>query len=51
MGDPATVRDKVAEYQDRLGMTHMIATRLRLPGIPEEVVRGSVALLAETLID
>ena len=51
VGDPATVRDKVAEYQDRLGMTHMIATRLRLPGIPEEVVRGSVALLAETLID
>lgn len=47
VGTPSEVQDKIALYQERLGMTHMVATRLRVSGIPEPVVRDSVALLAE----
>ena len=49
VGEPAEVLEKIALYQERLGMSHMVATRLRIGGIPEPVVRGSVALLAETI--
>ena len=49
IGTPNEVVDQVAEYQEKLGMTHMVATRIRVPGIPQDVLRGSVALLAETL--
>jgi len=47
VGEPHEVMDKIAAYQERLGMTHMVATRLRIGGIPEPVLRESVALLAE----
>ena len=49
VGEPAEVQDKVGGYVERLGMTHMVATRLRIGGIDEPVLRDSVALLAETL--
>lgn len=49
VGEPEEVLDKIALYQARLGMTHMVATRLRIGGVPEPVLRESVALLAETL--
>lgn len=51
VGTPDQVREQISAYRDRLGMTHMVATRLRIPGIPEEVLRESVALLAETAGD
>ena len=49
IGDPAFVRDGIQRYQERLGMTHMVVTRLRLPGLTESQLRASVALLAETM--
>ena len=49
IGEPEHILEKVAGYQERLGMTHLIATRLRIGGIPEVALRDSVALLAETL--
>ena len=36
-------------YIEKLGMTHLIATRLRIAGVEEKIMRDSVALLAETL--
>ena len=49
IGDPAFVRDGIQRYQERLGMTHLVVTRLRLPGLSESQLRASVALLAETM--
>ncbi len=49
VGEPAEVREQVAAYRETLGMTHMIATRLRISGLEESVLRTSVGLLAETL--
>jgi alkanesulfonate monooxygenase SsuD/methylene tetrahydromethanopterin reductase-like flavin-dependent oxidoreductase (luciferase family) len=49
IGEPSYVRDRVDEYRQRLGMTHLIATRIRVSGLDEVELRGSVALLAETL--
>ena len=49
IGEPNYVREKVEEYRQRLGMTHLIATRIRVSGIAEAELRASVALLAETL--
>lgn len=48
IGDPAFVKDGVQRYQETLGMTHMVATRLRLPGLTEPQLRASTALLADT---
>ena len=50
VGTPSEVRDCIQEYQDRLGMTHMVATRLRLPGLPEPMVQASVERLAEIVL-
>jgi alkanesulfonate monooxygenase SsuD/methylene tetrahydromethanopterin reductase-like flavin-dependent oxidoreductase (luciferase family) len=49
VGGPDEVREKIAMYEERLGMNHMVATRLRIGGIEESVLRESVALLAETI--
>ena len=49
IGEPSYVRERVDEYRQRLGMTHLIATRMRVSGLEEVELRGSVALLAETL--
>ncbi len=49
VGTPNQVLDKVGNYVERLAMTHMIATRLRLSGMDPNEVRGSVELLAELL--
>ena len=49
VGDTQEVLEGVQRYQERLGMSHLIATRLRLPDVPEDVLHRSVALLAETL--
>jgi|TARA_B100000768_G_scaffold177124_1_gene190838 alkanesulfonate monooxygenase SsuD/methylene tetrahydromethanopterin reductase-like flavin-dependent oxidoreductase (luciferase family) len=49
IGEPSYVRERVDEYRQRLGMTHLIATRIRVAGLEEVELRGSVALLAETL--
>ena len=49
IGEPEVVRERVRMYQENLGMTHMIATRIRVSGLAEPLLRDSVALLAETL--
>ncbi|NCF43315.1 MAG: LLM class flavin-dependent oxidoreductase, partial [Proteobacteria bacterium] len=49
IGDPAYVRDGIQRYQETLGMTHLVATRLRLPGLAQAKLRASVRLLAQTL--
>lgn len=49
VGEPQAVADKIAAYQERLGMTHMVATRLRIGGLEEPVLRDSVAQLAELI--
>ena len=49
IGEPSYVRERVDEYRQRLGMTHLIATRIRVSGLEEVELRGSMALLAETL--
>ena len=49
IGDPVYVRDGIQRYQETLGMTHLVATRLRLPGLAELKLRDSVRLLAQTL--
>lgn len=47
VGEANYVVDKLAEYQDVLAATHIIVTRLRLDGIEESKLRGSVARIAE----
>lgn len=49
IGTPEEVQDKIDVYIEKLGMTHLIATRLRIAGVEEQVMRDSVALLAETV--
>ena len=49
IGEPAEVLEQIQAYEETLGMTHMVATRIRLPGLPEPMLRESVALLAETV--
>ncbi|MEM7079227.1 MAG: LLM class flavin-dependent oxidoreductase [Pseudomonadota bacterium] len=49
VGEPQEVADKTALYCERLGMTHMVATRLRIGGMEETVLRESVAQLAQVL--
>ena len=45
VGEMGFVEEKLAEYSQRLGATHLIATRLRLPDFPsEEAVRSLEAL-------
>jgi len=51
IGEPTEVQEKIAQYTERLGLTHLIATRLRIGGIAQEHLRDSVALLAQTLCD
>ena len=49
IGDAGRVREQVQRYREVLGMTHLIATRLRLPGLDPEAVRHSVSQLPELL--
>ena len=49
VGDGVFVQDKLAEYRESLGVTHVVATRLRIPGVDETVLKSSVARLPELL--
>lgn len=50
VGDPHFVKDKVHEYVEELGVTHIVVTRLRIGGLPSAELEASVALTAETLL-
>ena len=49
LGTPAEVQDQVAAYVETFGMTHLIVTRLRIGGVPTDLLERSVRLAAETL--
>lgn len=47
IGEPEQVRDAIERYREAFGMTHLIATRLRIGGVDEAVLERSVNELAE----
>jgi len=50
VGEAGFVRDRIAEYRERLNVTHLIVTRLRIGGIQPDLVRRSVEQVPD-LID
>lgn len=50
VGEPNFVSEQVARYRETLGMTHLIVTRPRVQGLPQQQIERSVALIADTLI-
>ena len=46
IGDEGFVRDALTEYRETLGMTHLVATRLRIGGLPEARIRASLEAVA-----
>ena len=49
VGEPEEVREKINHYQERLGMTHLIASRARLGSATSAEVEASTELLAEAV--
>ncbi len=49
VGEASYVRDRVSEYRETLGVTHLIVTRLRIGGLSRERLERSVAETAELL--
>jgi len=47
IGEAGYVSERIAEYREQLQLTHLIITRLRLPGIPAESIQHSLALVPE----
>lgn len=43
VGEASFVRDKISEYEERLHVSHLIVTRLRIGGIDEQALRQSMA--------
>lgn len=50
VGEAGFVRERIAEYRERLRVTHLIVTRLRIGGIQPDLVRRSVEQVPD-LID
>lgn len=50
VGEPGYVAERVAEYRERLGLTHLIAARLRTGDLEPGQVERSVARAAEILL-
>ena len=46
VGDAGFVAEALARYRDVLGMTHLVATRLRVGGVPEERLQASLETVA-----
>ena len=49
IGDAALVADRVAEYRERLNVSHLIVTRLRIGGVERKEVEASMSTLAEII--
>jgi alkanesulfonate monooxygenase SsuD/methylene tetrahydromethanopterin reductase-like flavin-dependent oxidoreductase (luciferase family) len=49
VGDEHFVRDRISEYRERLGMNHLIVTRLRIAAVDDAAVRASVARVPEVV--
>ncbi len=43
IGEPSYVRERVAEYRERLGVSEFIVTRLRIEGVPLSRLEQSAA--------
>ena len=51
IGTPESVDEQLRKYEASLGMSHLIATRIRVPGLEEGLLRTSITLLAELVGD
>ena len=49
IGDAALIADRVAEYRERLNVSHLIVTRLRISGVERREVEASMSTLAEII--
>ena len=49
VGDKHFVRDRVNEYRERLGVSHLIVTRLRIGDVADDDVEASMASVAEVV--
>ncbi len=49
IGDAALVADRVAEYRERLNVSHLIVTRLRIGGVEPQDAEASMSNLAEII--
>ncbi len=49
VGEAGYIRERVAEYRETLGLTHLIVTRLLIGGVPGERLARSVAEIADVL--
>ncbi|MEM6709154.1 MAG: LLM class flavin-dependent oxidoreductase [Pseudomonadota bacterium] len=47
IGPAAEIRDRLARYRERLGVTHLIATRLRVEGVDPSIYEASLAALSD----
>jgi alkanesulfonate monooxygenase SsuD/methylene tetrahydromethanopterin reductase-like flavin-dependent oxidoreductase (luciferase family) len=47
IGSPLQVGEGIAEYRETLGMTHLVATRLRISGFQDSALERSLQLLAD----
>ena len=50
VGTPSSLRDTVQEYAETLGMTELVATRLRIGGVSKEALANSMELTANALL-
>lgn len=46
VGEPGAVRERVAQYREELGMTHLVVTRLRIGNVDTELLERSVETMA-----
>ena len=49
VGSPSFLEEAVNEYQSELGMTEIVVTRLRIGGVPTEMLAQSMELVAKSL--
>jgi alkanesulfonate monooxygenase SsuD/methylene tetrahydromethanopterin reductase-like flavin-dependent oxidoreductase (luciferase family) len=49
LGDPVRVREELARYRERLGVT-MLIVRVQWPGMPQAEVLRSIRLLGEQIL-
>jgi alkanesulfonate monooxygenase SsuD/methylene tetrahydromethanopterin reductase-like flavin-dependent oxidoreductase (luciferase family) len=49
LGDPVRVREELARYRERLGVTTLIV-RVQWPGMPQAEVLRSIRLLGEQVL-
>jgi len=50
VGDAAFIKDQVARYQDELGVTHFVVTRLRIGGVESDDLEHSMRRVAELFL-